>query len=656
MFKKLSATRPSLGKPKSLVLIAISFSFLLSQNSVAQEQVPKLRVIVNEAEDRWITFADGQRIYHGADISYLLSQAVFDDGRFTLIKGPKILNSTTSGSFEIFSEMQGGHLLSETELAERLPKQVFTYDRGGFSTQGLPDMVHIIIKPRLETLLYSSGEKSNRFVAGFSPDRINPFNAGRAGSLDNEFVVPPSNPSTPNAPACQNPDFFRGHFNPHGYGPWKSNFGANADEGFIFEILGFGVGFKKKSYQIKTEIFFDVEYPLLGKKKTFSYSTIGKGRDIFIAGSYQGFSLGLEIQKRKTLRQALAEILPQVISGFTSEIGQKLWQSQIIKVDNGILMDGGYTDGITPDQIFVSNYGSIYTPKSILADVTILSPSDRNTTAPFAGEQLRLWSDSSNPWDSSFRILASNDENVEEGTHVTNKTVELTQTSDPQDLKVLSQRADELCPPKKVGWFERLVTNLMGVYSLYRYHNVFDQPNEEPVGVGLALPKVAIISSGVSPREKALKGFVGAGFDFISWDERPSDDNGAGTAAALYLKQLSEKNFVIVPIKVVGPFGEIHSSELYSAFKYLSSRSDIQFVAVPFGPSVKSLAFEKGVSELVAARKQVVIPEKYFVKGAVAAPEGANSIVYKAMQSKVELSKEGVGVIDRTAQILRDLN
>ncbi len=67
-----------------------------------------------------------------------------------------------------------------------------------------------------------------------------------------------------------------------------------------------------------------------GETSEFVYQTQAKGSDVYVGGTYQGFSLAFEIQRRKTLVAALREILPQVVDSLI-KAGLKLSDQPIVQ-------------------------------------------------------------------------------------------------------------------------------------------------------------------------------------------------------------------------------------------------------------------------------------------------------------------------------------
>lgn len=599
-----------MGRIRSVFFILIwCFSLPLK----ADLRVP---IVVYDTEDRWITFADAQKLYHGQEVSPLLLETLFQSQRFILMAPPQ--------EPQVRSLSLGRGLATEAlpplDLTERLPGVEFHYQlldshvaasqtlaQGPLAVKMAQQVLEpqIVIRPRIETLLYASGSRSNRIVYGFSPERLNPFNAGRRGSLDNEFTknVDPENPQQ-----CGTLDLFQKQFEAEGFGPWLSNFGADADEGFVFSLPMFGFGFKRKAFETKSQVVFDVEYPSLRITKTYRYELKGKGLNIFLAGQYAGYTASVEIQKRKTLRQVLVQLLPEITQQLEKDIPSNVWQSKLLKVQNQWVIPGGEYVGLQVNDEFISPYGSKYKILKLLSSYAVVEPSSDNRFQPFDGEVVKLFGANFDAEDS--QSLAMSTDAVSENLGVVNLGDVLPKP--PSNLP-------SSCKIKKMGRWERLLQGLLYIYGLIRYHTVFDQ-DFDSFPVRDNTQKVALVGTGVSPKESALKPYLdGAGFDFISWDKRPSDDNGAGTVAAKYLLQsLKHKNDLsIVPVKVVGAHGETHSSAIYEGFQYIAQREDIKTVLVLFSPAIDSQAYRQGIELLVKAGKHIIVPKGTGILGTI---------------------------------------
>jgi hypothetical protein len=144
------------------------------------------------------------------------------------------------------------------------------------------------------------------------------------------------------------------------------------------------------------------------------------------------------------------------------------------------------------------------------------------------------------------------------------------------------------------------------------------------------------------------------GFDFISWDSRPSDDNGHGTAAAKLLLKLVKKPIVILPIKVLGAQGETSSSAVYDGFAY-AAENHPDIVIAPWS-SIAS------AEEAYAEGAQLVANENIPVFVGANTMPSQNNIYLGQVSSKgfktsgleatVVLAPIGVGAIQAAANFI----
>jgi hypothetical protein len=510
------------------VLSILALLFLVSRLAMADSGPEKKRVGIKLAEERWITLTDGTRVTQGKEISYLLANQLFEHPLFTPI------------------------LLDES-----------------------PVQIDLRVTPKIETLLYASGSRSNRLVFGFAPDRENIFNSGREGSFDNEFVA-----TGDQASQCIKPDFFEGRFDVQSWGPFKSNFGANLDEGFVISIAGYGLGFKQKKFEIKNQIRFTVEDIKAGTSRDLVFDVKGSGKDVFIMGNYAGFSLGLEIQRRETLLEGLKKILPLIVDGLVKEGLEK-------KIDSS--------------------------QKELVFSQEVEIPVSHTERA-------------------------------------------LAQT-----------KAMSACLSQSGDWLEDTVEGLMSLYALWRYKTVLDQPLKSKINaqnLNSHLPRIALIDSGIDYNDKKIGRHVirvgedeALGFDFIAWDHRPSDDNGHGTAAAKYFLEKIKSDYSLIPVKVLGAYGDTHSAAIYDAFTYAVSQK-VDAIVVPWAPTSKlteaykrgaQLAAEKGIAVFVAPRSMA--PGKNIFMPTENASEAFKTKGLGGTQ--LQLPADGVAVVDMFSRWLK---
>jgi hypothetical protein len=632
---------------------------LHSQKAAAQ---PMPMVLVEDTQDRWITFDDGSRLSHGYEITPLLNESLYESGRYLVVAGDEGPDDGPAAkSLSLMSQKP-----SFTDLLiDRLPDVKFDYldhvihlSQASAGVKVFAQIMslpapkpQIIIRPRVTSILYASGERSDRIVYGFSPDRLNPYNAGMPGYKDNEFTATEyGQPDPVSGQVCENVDFFGGQLNPLGWGPGLSNFGANSDEGLELFLFGYGFGFKKKSYEVKSEISFDVEIPQLNQKKQFDYQLKGSGKDVSVSVSYQGLNVGFELARVKTLRMALQAILTDIVDNFIKDIPATAWSTSIAAFQNNQwIIPAGTAQGVTTGLKLVSSFGSQYTVTQAFNVYSVVTPDPSNRFKPFVQEVLGLTGDSQPAAErGSVRTLA-----VAPSQSRDLGKLDLPDAVEPQDVP---PPVSDACMKKAPGTWQRLVMGIMWLYGYVRYKTVFDQPYDK-AGVSAATDKVAILGSGIDPKDGRLKNALDAsGFDFISWDSRPSDDLGMGTAAAVLLKKKYKNAPPLVPLKVLTPFGLTHSSAIYEALTYAANRDDIAAVLIPFKPLKDSQALRDGVQALVKKGKTVIVPEGIDVPGAVQAPPTKEFKTDGLGGADIRLSAVGSGVVEKFVEILSSKN
>ena len=622
--------------------------------SLLWAQEPLLSIQVEPTEDRWIHFPDGAKLRHGMEISHLLNQYLFESGKFRVqLPRPQGIGLQPPQKSEDLQQ----------ELAERLPHAKINYFAAkGQSPAGDDSQAQIIIRPRVHTLLYASGKRSNRVVYGFSPDRLNPYNLGVDGiGKDNDFTAQ----QFAEVKQCSQLDFFSGQFHTRGWAHRRGNFGADFDEGVSFEILGFGIRFRKKTFAVKLGVEFDVSIPSQGLRQSLQYEFKAEGKDLAIGASYAGLHLGFETQRRKTMRDAIEQSLPKILAEFLQDIPLAPWS---IKLEQG--WDGqwyipaGIFDGIVNGQVFEARNGNRYVVTKAMERISQVFFAINNPVLPVHGEELRYVRDPrQSPWAEAIgvgplavasgsirqKLSHTRGPSSQPSLHKKAWSGEIEGFSSPQAV----EQTVGHCAESRHSWFEKLVMAVMTFYAHWRYEHIYDQDiPPQPAHRKITGPRVALISTGISPHEKELQGVVdSSGYDFLSWDSRPSDDLGAGTAAAKLLVAETRENFSLIPVKVFGPHGQTHSAAIYGAMQWVAQRQDIELVMIPWAPSITSQAYRDGVQLLIQSGKTVIVPQAARTEASIVAPAGRG--VYKTLglrRAKIRLAPEGVGVVQAAAK------
>ena len=345
--------------------------------------------------------------------------------------------------------------------------------------------------------------------------------------------------------------------------------------------MGYGLTFKQMHFVIKDQIRFLVDNYITGTHQELVFQTKGTGSDLVVAGSYQGISLGFDIQRRTTLIQALQKLLPTVVDDFIADNFSSGWETTITGVSpSGITINAGMNQNVNFGLELISQTGNIYGVIAVSGTTSTVAL-EEGTSAPVVGDILQVYTgivpnftvpDSTAPPVTQSGASTASHVLVQTNALPTGvEKVYAAETVIPTDQTASASTqatAVAACVDHKPGFLESLALSLGQPYGLYRYLNVFDQKIPPAPVVSSGVIRVALIDSGVDVKDSQIKSLVLNGFDFISWDTRPSDDNGHGTAAAKLLLKLTKKPFVILPIKVMGPQGETSSSAIYDGFAY----------------------------------------------------------------------------------------
>jgi hypothetical protein len=670
-----------------VIAITLAASQALAQSNVSP---PGYYIGIAPAEDRWVTLPMGA-VYQGVEISYLLGQKLLDSGKFipVLIDPPPPATPVATPAPAHALDM----VSSQAALVDRqaqIPNEWTTWLQNSSAAMYAPNY-SIRIQPVVEELLYSSGERSDRAVYGFSPAHLNLFNQGRAGALDNGYVA-----SIDQAQQCQKADFFNGQLDPNGYGPFSSNFGANFDEGVTFDIFGQGVAFILKKFQVADQIRFLVDDSQAGTHQEYVFNTQAKGTDVYVWASYENYSGSIDIQTRTTMIAALQNLLPQIVDDL---IGQRFagpWEATIASISNGITLSAGLNQSVQQGLQLQSQNGNIFEVQYTNVDsatLVLVSGTSEvqvgDVVQAYYGKPL-VWATptpapapvvpvaplevaSNTSSANGPRVLASEPAPVISGSptnQVQTFTSQKAITLDQATRASQQVAAVAACVDKKPGMIEQALDSLFIPYGLYRYLEVFDQAAKPPTtpappiiaGDGpasnVAGLRIAIIDSGIDVKDSKIKAHLAfssqnvyEGFDFISWDNRPSDDNGHGTAAAKLLLSLVKKPIVLLSAKVIGSQGETSSSAIYDGFTF-AVNSQVDAIVVPWSSMASSLeAYTLGAQLAAAANIPVFV-----APGTVPAQEniyvgssGTKSFKTSGLDATVKLAPEGVAAIQALA-------
>jgi len=572
-------------------VFVLSMAFSIS--GFSQSPGLKVRVGIKPAVDLWVTLSDGSRVFFGQEVSFLLGHELFHSGAAR----PILLGTTGAKSFAPADGKERFHQINPEWLDWLTPQNRAVADSGE-----APSRVDLIIEPVVDELQYTSGARSNKVVFRAVPaasSELQPF-------ADNEFV-----PMSGQRLSCASPDYFGGQFNTAHGGLLASNFGADGDEGFSISFMGYGVGYKKKKYEVSARVHFKVTYVLNSQNQERGYSLVAKGKDVFIAGSYQHFSLGIEIQRRETLRAVLSKMVPQIVSDFLHDQSYPIWSTQVFESSaERVLVDTGANDGITVGTNLYSVWGSIFQVTEVYGDVSKVTKVSGGHD-PIEGEMLI----SQPPQEYHNAIAAMAAQNAPP---LQAKEIDVA-LSKEERAQVQNSAVTQLeCYGKKESWAARLLKGLLSFLGYTRYKTVFDQPfyggsaprlaaNQRVVSVGFLDTGVDYNDPDLAPHAALSRNL---GYDFISQDNRPSDDNGHGTAAAKLFAKLTRKPWALTSIKVFTPYALTQSLALYEGFKFAANQH-LDVLIVPWRPQVQSLAFEQGVALAQSAGVKVFVPPPF---------------------------------------------
>ncbi len=498
--------------------------------------------------------------------------------------------------------------------------------------QNRPENSHFELSIELDQLLYLSGNRSNRIGYGFTAGSLNPFNAGRKGEIGNEFTAK----TLKEGDSCKHLDFFLGQVDPTGGGVRRSNFGATFDgiKATIPKVLN--AGYKYKSFRTSVEGKVYIKEINTGLRWQVPFKLNLKGVHYMLLLKVAKINIEVEAYVRASLRKSIADALPQFVEHITPVIKSRQWSTKVIqKIGKQYLINAGSQDGLLKNEKLVDASGKQYLVKQLDKYLAKIEPTGKGSLQVGSvlrelgvQQQLAL----------SDRLESINIEKIDE---------EPRELDDPE---LLNNRGK--CFGQKQTIWEEIMEEIHEPLGMVRYYTVFNKkiPNKES---SLRGPRIAVVGSGIYPFDEELEQSVSStGHDFISFDNRASDDLGFGTAVSHYLVELMQPHPIsLIPIKVLGPLGETTSSAIYVALKHVAERKDIDEVLIAFAPSFQSEAFTQGIERILRSGKRVIMPATYPIEGSHGAKRASRLWIGEGLSgAKLRLSLVSRGVVEEASK------
>lgn len=490
----------------------------------------------------------------------------------------------------------------------------------------------------VEQLTFSHGSKANRRFAGFTTEFKTPFNDG-SFNIKNEY--PP-----------RSLDFVNGWFgntlDPTGEkAETNSIAGVTAGEEGEFNLVVANVIYRRDSYFATAKVNTKLQLLAENEYKERLLDASGTGFLFALGATYQNITAEFGIARKTALKDTFDRTVDKMAAEIQNQLFKIPFRSKIEKVGSeGIILNAGRREGIQIGDVFLHNAGGKITSLKVVevfligSRVEMLSGDFRSGDAVVMQEATPAAVSKVATKSSGVRSLASSSSSsisVPDNRAVQGNPVAQKETFgiviDPPEFSDPDGNIKDALSAKKY----------LGFYLLWRWSQYDQEPKSDAAsargdifaaakarwdlqnihvedawkrGLSGNGVKVAILDSGVDYNHKNLALSISRsnpGFDFMSYENRPFDDNSHGTAiAGLIGAQAVEKNQVgiapgatILSYKVFDPFSNTTSAALYGAFEKAIA-DGAKIIVCAWNTKKESDALKKAV-QLAEAKGVLVI-------------------------------------------------
>jgi len=609
---------------KKLLLVLPALLLNACDEPVATTPAPAKRVVrLNPITTKWIELDDGSRYGMGENLYQKLAARLEQSGKFVVM----------------LSEMEGAR--SMRTMAVAAPAKTIAAepsDRLRFDFAALPAAE---FKADVEELTFSHGTRGLHRFAGFSAGFTSPYNNGLFTN-QNEF--------SPRSLDMVS-GWFGTSFDAIGQDPNSSitgiDFGAEGE----FNAIVAGANYRRDLYdasaKVRTSLYLlaeETDHPGL-------IQTSGTGFLFALGASYQTINGEFGVVRRTALKDTFDRSIDGLAAEIESELFALPFRTRIERNGaEGVILNAGRREGVKVGDIFLHRAAGKTAKLTVKEVFSIGSLVESETSDIRIGDVVTL--DETKPAAPvasakgsaklSLAAVSAGDDNalpdnrdapvlkpVE--TKISKIVIEAPEIHDPDGNLTKGFSAKGLLAPlyglRYLQYDQAIDAKFKAVSRGDTVAAAKTRWNLSSIGVPAAFGAglsgkgitVAVIDSGVDYNHKNLGGAVPrdyAGYDFMSADARPFDDNSHGTAVAgIVAAQNAEKSQVgvapgvrLLSYKVFDPYGQTTSAALYGAFDR-AIRDGAKIILCAWDTRKESaalrdailLAEEKGVLVITAA-------------------------------------------------------
>lgn len=447
----------------------------------------------------------------------------------------------------------------------------------------------------VDQLTFTHGSKANKRFAGFSTEFKTPFNDG-SFEIKNEF--PPRSVNFVNG-------WFGNHFDPTGDKPETNSIaGVTAGEEGEFNLVVADVIYRRDSFLASAKVNTKLQLLAENEYKERMLDASGTGFLFALGATYQNLFLEFGIARKTAFKDTFDRTVEKMVQEIQDQLFQIPFRTKIEKISEteGIIINAGRREGIKVGDTFLHNANGKISKINIVEVFLVGSRAEKMSGDFRPGDAIVLSETSviNKAWDNANKnvgALATTNNNIPD-----NRVPAIEPIAKFEKLGIVigppefsdpdGTIGDALKAKKYLGWYllwrwtqydqdikptsvarGDIYAAAKASWNLQNIH-VEDAWKKDLSGAG---QKIAVIDSGVDYNHRNLARAIprdNAGFDFMSYDNRPFDDNSHGTAiAGLIGAQAVEKNQVgvapgatILSYKIFDPAGNTTSAALYGAF------------------------------------------------------------------------------------------
>lgn len=561
---------------KSLLLLA-ALSLVACKDKEDEAVAPRVKrvVRVGAMENRFIELDDGARYGMGENLHNRLVTRLEQSGKFlVVVEGAQVRNANLLRAAQ------------EPAITEPDPSDRLRFD---FAPVPAADYSAVV-----SSLSFTHGNRGVKRFAGYSPEFETPFNNG---ALENKNEYPPRSVDFVSS-------WFGTNFDPVGDAATGSIAGVDAGMEGEFNLLVASVNYRRDSYRAAARLEGTLRILADNQEKKKILDVNGDGFLFALGVGYKELNVEFGLARRTALKETFDRAVEKMAAEIENELFASPFRTRVEKVGGeGIILNAGRREGIRIGDTFLHNANGRVTKLKVVESFRIGSRVEAEAGADLlAGDVAVLEENTASPAPAFAGVGAKNAPGALSPEIPDNREAKVPVPAGPATLSKITLDPPQLHDADGVKKGLKAKNKILP-YLLLRYVQ-YDQDRDQKTfaprgdlqaaakakwnlaavhaaeawargltGQGV---KVAVIDSGVDYNHKNLGAAFGPnpGFDFVSHDARPFDDNSHGTAVAgLIAAQGSERNqaglapgSTVLSYKVFDPYGLTTSAALYGAF------------------------------------------------------------------------------------------